>query len=55
MAILRDTNCNQPEEIIENFKPFRDPGSIKGQIIGYDLDSLLSATILKDIYGCDYV
>lgn len=55
MAILRDSNCNRPGEIVEKFRPFCDPNSIGGQIIGNDLDSLLSATLLKDIYGWDIV
>ncbi len=55
MAILRNTGCNSPERIVENFHPFCEPDTIKGQIVGNDLDSLLSATLLKDIYGWDIV
>lgn len=45
------------EDAIGSFRPFRNPGSVKGMIIGNDLDALLSASFCKhhwdwDIVGC---
>jgi hypothetical protein len=55
MAILRRTNCKNKNEIIKNFLPFDKPSSIEGMLIGNDLDSLLSAALLKDLFGWNIV
>jgi len=51
MAILYDTKCRDRKQIIEQFSPFNHPNSVQGMIIGNDLDSLLSAALLKDLFG----
>ena len=53
MAILQNTNCNSKEQIIGSFPPFSDPRSIEGMIIGNDLDSLMSACLLKKHFNWD--
>jgi len=55
MAILQNTPRVTPHQIIEAFPPFNDPDFIKGIIIGNDLDSLLSACLLKFRYNWDVV
>jgi hypothetical protein len=53
MAILYRTNCNNKSKIKFNFPPFSKPENIDGMIIGNDLDSLLSACLLKTKFGWD--
>ena len=55
MAILYGTNCRDRRQILEAFYPFTKPNVIEGMIIGNDLDSLLSAALLKQRYGWDVV
>jgi len=55
MAILYDTKCRDRKQIIEQFSPFNHPNSVEGMIIGNDLDSLLSAALLKDVFGWNVV
>lgn len=55
MAILIRTNCRDKKRIQEEFYPFSEPEKIDGLIIGNDLDSLLSAAILKSKYNWDII
>lgn len=51
MAILQNSNCNDKATIIDSFRPFQDPTSIEGMIIGNDLDALISACLLKSQFN----
>lgn len=53
MTILYRTNCNNKSEIKSNFPSFSEPENTDGMIIGNDLDSLLSACLLKAKFGWD--
>ena len=55
MAILYRTNCRDKAKIQTEFFPFAKPDEIEGMIIGNDLDSLLSATLLKTKFGWNIV
>lgn len=54
MAMM-DPPLNHREEILATFEPFVHPHEIDGIVIGNDLDSLLSACLLKEIFGWDVV
>lgn len=53
MVILQNTDQVSPDQIIDAFEPFKNPSTIEGIIIGNDLDSLLSACLLKHKFGWD--
>lgn len=55
MPILYRTNCHEKSRIFAAFDPFLHPEKIEGVIIGNDLDSLLSAALLKTRFGWDVV
>ncbi|MCG2715829.1 MAG: hypothetical protein L6422_06030 [Candidatus Marinimicrobia bacterium] len=55
MAILYRTHCRDRQLIQSHFYPFSHPDKIKGMIIGNDLDSLLSASLLKKLFDWDVV
>jgi len=55
MPFLYQSNCRDRRQILEAFYPFTTPNVIEGMIIGNDLDSLLSAALLKQRYGWDVV
>ncbi len=55
MTILYQTKCRERQRIRQAFEPFRTPAAIQGMIIGNDLDALLSATLLKELFGWDVV
>lgn len=55
MAILYGTKCRDRKQIIERFSPFNHPNSVQGIIIGNDLDALLSAALLKEVFGWNVV
>lgn len=55
MAILYYQKSVDRDAIIAEFYPFIAPDKIRGMIIGNDLDALLSASLLKTIYGWDIV
>ena len=45
----------EKKTILKNFEPFYNSDTIEGMIIGNDLDSLLSASLLKDLYDWDII
>lgn len=53
MTILRNTNTVDKVRIINSFVPFHYPETIRGMMIGNDLDSILAAFLLKDKFGWD--
>jgi len=55
MAILYRTNCRDKAKIQSEFSPFAKPDEIEGMIIGNDLDSLLSAAVLKTKFNWDII
>ncbi|PIS27406.1 MAG: hypothetical protein COT43_10560 [Candidatus Marinimicrobia bacterium CG08_land_8_20_14_0_20_45_22] len=55
MPILYRTNCHEKSLVFAAFDPFVHPEKIEGIIIGNDLDSLLSAALLKTRFGWDVV
>jgi hypothetical protein len=55
MAILYYHHQVAQSAVIDAFFPFATPGKISGMIIGNDLDALLSASLLKTLYGWDIV
>ena len=55
MSVLYRTHCRDRQLIQSHFYPFSHPDKIKGMIIGNDLDSLLSASLLKKLFDWDVV
>jgi len=55
MPILKDTDTNDRQTITEGFVPFSNPTSVRGMIVGNDLDSVVSACFLKARFGWDRV
>ncbi|MDD5765573.1 MAG: hypothetical protein PHW79_04915 [Candidatus Marinimicrobia bacterium] len=53
MPILYQMNCHEKSLIRMAFDPLIHPEKIEGVIIGNDLDSLLSAALLKTRFGWD--
>ena len=50
MPILADTNCRDREAAKAAFLPFARPDYVEGMVIGDDLDSLLSAMYLHQLF-----
>jgi len=55
MAILYQTKCRARQRIRQAFAPFNEPTAVQGLLIGNDLDALLSAALLKELFGWDVV
>lgn len=55
MTILRNANIHDRTQIALAFEPFAKPASIRGMVIGNDLDSLLSACFLKSLFGWNVI
>jgi len=55
MAVLYYQKSVDRDAVIAGFYPFTTPEKITGLVIGNDLDALLSASLLKTIYGWDIV
>ncbi len=53
MPFLYNTKCRDRQRIMAQFYPFQKANSIEGMIIGNDLDSLLSAALLKELFDWD--